>query len=246
MSSQLETLTELQQIDSRAPVYWATCAQWKLCLNSELYRKNSSALGSFLDPQGPPSLKFRRSISRNSRSCSNFILARHCIGAYMFGVNFSLAPTDTPNYFFWSGNSFLVSSRALKRAFKGDFRLCIHRAACESRSKNTHWFIYFNFLTYNTLNSISVTFYYHTHFTPKDLSSALLLWFSRLLTSQCLCCGQLGRMAHWMLPRKTIRQLPDQTNRFDQILGLTSENRTNDTVQFTRRITYHNTACAAL
>jgi hypothetical protein len=38
-----------------------------------------------------------------------------------------------------------------------------------------------NFLNYHTLNSISVTFYFHTHFTPKNLSSALLLTFARVL-----------------------------------------------------------------
>ena len=35
--------------------------------------------------------------------------------------------------------------------------------------------ISFTFLIYYTLNSISVTFYFHNHFTPKILSSALLL-----------------------------------------------------------------------
>jgi hypothetical protein len=46
--------------------------------------------------------------------------------------------------------------------------------------------------------------------------------------------------------KKRFVNLPDQTNRFDQILGLTSEDRTNNTVQFTEGITYHNAACAAL
>ena len=42
----------------------------------------------------------------------------------------------------------------------------------------------FTFLIYHTLNSISVTFYFHNHFTPKILSSALLLYF-REIESKC-------------------------------------------------------------
>ena len=41
--------------------------------------------------------------------------------------------------------------------------------------------ISFTFLIYYTLNSISVTFYFHNHFTPKILSSALLLGFRMMM-----------------------------------------------------------------
>ena len=47
--------------------------------------------------------------------------------------------------------------------------------------------ISFTFLIYHTLNSIPVTFYFHNHFTPKILSSALLL-------HSCFCLWEISTL----------------------------------------------------